>query len=438
MVRCALRSRAMHEIAMIVQIAPVALIGGRASGSRAHGGPPSAVGIAAANDAGPTLVVVNEGLALRRDGGWSFLCPRLWGDADTGSGKLPLALSADGRASYIVGQDDLYVARDGVIAKQDRPELSRAAVIGLAGDPDGLYVLRIGPEGSAVVRIDAAEPQALFDSSEFWSALAVDGDRLHLARPTIEGALAFATLDRSGAVRAEFEVKLERAPAQLRLRTSAGRVFAVVFDGERYAMGALDGERWELVAQSAGPIDGPVTTPDGTAWIAADGELLRAGEGGFEAAGEARRVSCLGAWGSFVYACIGSDLYRLGEGGLGDALFELHGFAAPEPELVPEPLAYECDLQWRLFENDLQRVGLEPRGAVTAADAGVDAGRPVADASPDPSPPRSTGCSAAVGRARASWASWLVWLAALSCRSWRARACGRRSGSCRSSGGTRG
>ena len=37
----------------------------------AHGGPPAALGLVAAGDAGPTVILLNEGLALKRPEAWS-------------------------------------------------------------------------------------------------------------------------------------------------------------------------------------------------------------------------------------------------------------------------------------------------------------------------------------------------------------------------------
>jgi len=127
--RSLMLARAWQSLGFGAFIRALGLLLVGATKAHAHGLPPSAFGIVASSSEKPTLVVLNEGLAVARPDGWSFLCPSLWGDGDTASGKAPLALSIDGITSFIVGADDLYIARDGVLSAARFLDLSGAAVI---------------------------------------------------------------------------------------------------------------------------------------------------------------------------------------------------------------------------------------------------------------------------------------------------------------------
>ena len=402
--------------------------------SHAHGGPPAALGIVAADPNGePSLVLLNEGLAVLRDQRWSFACPRLWGDADTTADKVPLAMSVDGIESWIIGADDLYVVREGGLTALARPDLSRAAIVALAGDHDALFGLRVTSAGSSVVRIDDDAKRPLFTSSNFWSALAIDPDRIHLARFESDQIVRTA-LDRNGDVLEEFWSKIEGAVVQIRLRPTPQRLFAVIYDGQQHTLAVLEQDSLQVVLQSVGPIQGPQAGPDGRLWVALDGELMREAGDGFESIGEERRVTCLAQWGSVPYACVGSDIHRLDDDGLQARLFRLDQLSAPDPALIAADAERDCEFQWLLYRNDLDRSGLEPRDRIDAAaepdasvpsDAAAPATRDASIVERDDAKRSSFGCSAAGGSGRAPAAA-LFWAGALG---WRMAARRRRRSS---------
>lgn len=398
----------------------LALVLSSAATAHAHGGPAAVLGIASADGEIPNMVVLSEGLAIAGRNGWEFLCPRLWGDGESGPGKVPLALSVDGSSSWIIGTDDVYLARDGELNAQGREDLSSASVIALAADDDAVFGLRISGDGSAVVQINA-QPAAsvLFASEESWAALAVDDGRLHLARSTNANELALLSLDRQGEVVDGFVVPLSSALARLQLRPSGQRLFGVMFDGTQYLLGVLEDARFAILIASGGPIAGPQLSAGGALWIALDGVLMRARDAqdpslGFQAVGEERHVTCLGRWRSLRYACVGTDIYELGDVGLQARIFQLDALAAPAPELATEAVAAECEIPWSLFRYDLERTGLSPGDWMwpSFADAPIeDGGSPaVSEGGPSSSPSsrRARGCSAAPSSALSLWASILV------------------------------
>ncbi len=377
-------------------------------------------------------MLLNEGLAILRGERWSFACPRLWGDADTSAGKIPLALSVDGIDTWIVGADDLYLAREGVLTATARPELSRAAIVALSGDHDRLFGLSVSTAGSSVVRIDDDEKLPLFTSSNFWAALAVDSEGIHLARFEMDEIIRM-TLDHDGDVLEEFRSPLEGTLAQIRLRPTPQRLFAVLYDGEQYTLVVLEQAGLQVVLQSPDPIQGPQAGPDGLLWVAVNGELMREAGDGFESVGELRRVTCLAQWGSVPYACTGTDIHRLDDDGLQAPLFQLARLSAPDPELVTADAERDCEFQWLLYRNDLERSGLEPRDwtedaaehadASVPSDAAAPATRDAAAVEPEGAKRSSSGCSAAGASGRANPAA-LFWAGALG---WRMTARRRRT-----------
>ena len=421
----------------------------------AHGGAPSALAIVAADANGPRVVLLNEGLAEVRGDRWSFLCPSLWGDRNTSAGKVPLALSVDGRSSWIIGADDLYLARGGTLEPQGRPDLSSNHVVALEESEMALVGLRLKEGGTELVRIGATEEPPLWGSSEYWSALAARADRLHLARLVNERELAFITLDLRGALVSEVRVTLDHMLARVDLSPTSSGLFATVYDGNAgYTLGLVTDGGWQSVLESETALYGPQASPGGQLWISSNGQLLRASDASartFEPVGPTGQVTCLEQWGGRPYACVGSELYWLEDDGLGERFFQLAGLSGPPPGLASAAAEEACGFQWILFRNDLERSGLSPRdwteaepptmptaGAGTSGAPATDAGPPATDAGlpptaapPPPEPRPSGGCSAA-GRLD-SQATGLAALlgAALALASQRRRRCASRSAAVR-------
>ncbi len=342
--------------------------------AHAHGGPPAALSVAAANDQGPTVVVLNEGLAALYRDRWSFLCPRLWGEADVSSGKTPIACSADGIQTWVVGNDDLYAAEGGRLVPQHRPDLSGLHVLSLAAHGEGLLGLRISDTGgSEIVRIGADAAPPLWASDDYWSSFAVDGERLHLARLVNEVEIAFVTLDLRGEVVRQSRAVMERVSARVDVQPTGGRLFAAVWDSTRSVLGVVSDDGFQKVLEGDGVLHGPQASPGGTVFVALDTRLMRENAGNFERTAETRAITCLGSWAGKPYACSGSELYWLRDDGLGERFFHLEQFSGPPPEIVPEAAARECEFQWVLFRNDLMNTGLVPQewGAASGGTGGL-------------------------------------------------------------------
>ena len=349
--------------------------------ARAHGGSPSAMGLIAANERGANMVLVNEGLAFNNDGLWTYLCPTLWGDDELSASKAPLAASLDGRSSWVVGSDDLYLAEAGTLTKLGRTDLMlTGSFVALEGSAGQVFGLRIGSMGTEIVRIEPTATPLVWSSADYYSALAVTPDAFHLARVLNEREVEFETLDRQGQRLARYSAALDSQPARVFIRPTSGGLYAVMFDGNlHYDLGLLVDGHWQKVQEAEASLAGPQAGPDGQLWVGLGGKLHKITDAGFESTPESRYVSCLDHWQSQAYACVGSELHWLTDEGLGPVIFQLQGFNGPNPALVPMALQERCGFQWQLFRIDLERTGLSPQDyppSMSSAPLASDAAMP--------------------------------------------------------------
>jgi MYXO-CTERM domain-containing protein len=363
-------SRCFILSAAFCSIAPRAL---------AHGGPPSVVGVVAAGPSGLRVVLVNEGIALKRDTRWTFLCPSLWGNTSASVAKVPLALSADGQTSWVAGEQDLYLLHDGVFEPQGRSDLNASHVELLAGDTRGVFALVLTDSGTEIVHFGAPQPEVIWHSIDYWSSLVLNGDLLQVARITDDmKSLVLVSLKLTGEVTEMKTVARDfEGDTSVDLRPTPRGLFAVMSTGAQHVLVAVDKDALRVVARSATPIHGPQASPDGSLWIGADDKLQHAVGDAYEATTETRLVTCMGRWNSLSYACVTGELYGIENTGLGAQLFRLQGFEGPEPQLVTEPAKQYCDFQWVLFKNDLMLGNYEPVDAVAAIAPGGEAGASV-------------------------------------------------------------
>lgn len=374
----------MSSIAVRRVTLSISLLGGLCSvapAARAHGGPPSVVGIVAADASGPTVVLVNEGLGLKRDGRWTFLCPSLWGNTSSTVAKVPLALAADDQTSWIAGQQDLYRLQDGVFEPQGRSDLNSSHVELLAGDSRGVFALVLTDAGTEIVRFGVPQPQIIWHSTDYWSSFVLNGDLLQVARVTDDAkSLVLVSLSMTGDVTEMRTIARDFAgDASVDLRPTPHGLFAVMSSGMERLLVAVEEQSLRVVVRSATPILGPQASPDGSLWIGADDQLRHAAGDTYEATPEPRVVTCMGRWNSRPYACVTGELYAIENTGLGTALFRLQGFEGPEPRLVPDATKQYCDFQWLLFKNDLT---LGNYGPVDAVGVIAGAGAPGAGVGP--------------------------------------------------------
>jgi hypothetical protein len=368
----------MRIVAVAIALLATLQHGPGSSRARAHGRDPAqALSIVAADAHGPSVVRLNEGLAVRRQEGWRFVCPVLWGeDAVVPAQAIP------GGAVLIGASSGLFVMREdgGVVRHADPAATGR--VIALATSAAGLYALRA--QGAyEVLAVQADTVRVLWSDTRPWTDMAVgeafvslmriESDQLHELRLSPEGAML-----------AEHAALLAAGASGVRVRLTGGISYALVLSSALTAeLGRIEQGVW-LSLQDAGTIAGPIEMTDGLRVLALDGALARFDGEQLAPLAEPARVTCLGRWLELGYACSEGDLRALEPDGLGALLFGLDGLLEPDLERVPEAAREACTLQWQRYRIDLLQRGITPR----APDAGVavgplDAGAPDAGTEPD-------------------------------------------------------
>ena len=349
----------------------------------AHGGPPSALGLLAANpDA--EVMLLNEGLALKRPQGWSYLCPSLWGEVDLASGKFPLARSADGISTYVPGGEDLFVLREGQLIAQQRPEYRRSMMIALANDAQyvyGLHITTIGERSmSEVVRLNSEGEARFYPSQEYWASITADEHAVYIASAGTQ-ALTLLRLDKDGKEVDRTTAMLPMTLYEVTLHALGERVYVTGAGNTGWLVGYFEQGVWTEVLQDPLAIVGPQTSADGTLWIAIGGELARLKDGVVEPVGDARFVKCLERWNDRHYACVDNDLHELTAEGIGERVFQMQGILGTDPMMITPEAKDQCDQQWLLYKIDAMRSGLmfaEWPSQQGAAGAGGSASVPMA------------------------------------------------------------
>jgi hypothetical protein len=411
-VQAALRSCALW---LALLVAPVA---------RAHGGPPIIEAALAQDEAGPVVVELSEGFAVRTDDGsdvsWSFVCPALFGT------DLPPPSASIAGEAWLAGATDLFrlgLSRGASAAL--RPDLAGPRVLALE-DLDGQpLVLRLrvfdGPvDGSEVIRPEGEDVVIVYGTPVIWSALTVLPARgelpaqIWLARVEADGIelLAVSTdgqeLDRQLAL-------LPIEPLAVQLSIAGGHVFAHVTANGGYTLlhVATRGEpafTAETVVTAALPVRGPALRGE-EILLTRDAELLSWQPGGVEPSDSplgAQTLTCL----TPEHACTQRALYSADEveraGSFEDAEMLLDLARLGPPQLAPNDaeLKQQCDLQWMVFRADLVRTGImtlgnpEPPSPDAGADQDASTDAAVMSAADASSAPQAADDGCSVQRAR--------------------------------------
>jgi MYXO-CTERM domain-containing protein len=369
-------SNSANRLGCVALIAELCLL---APPALAHGGPAVVIGIVAADANGPSVVLVNEGIGLKRGAHWTFLCPSLWGNTSSMVAKVPLALSADGQTSWIAGEQDLYSLRDGKFESQGRSDLNSSHVELLAGDSRGVFALVLTDTGTEIVRFGDPAPAVIWQSTDYWSSFVLNGDLLQVARMTDDAkSLVLVSVNLTGEV-ADMKTIARDFPGDtsVDLRPTPKGLFAMMSNGTDRMLVAIENATLRVVTHSMTPILGPQASPDGSLWIVADDKLQQAVADTYAVVDDTHMLTCLGRWNSIPYVCAAGQLFALEDRGLGTLLFDLQGFEGPEPDLVTADAKQYCDFQWILYKNDLMVGNYGPVDAVGEVSAGGDAGAPI-------------------------------------------------------------
>ncbi|MFT3925304.1 MAG: hypothetical protein QM778_22390 [Myxococcales bacterium] len=398
---------------MRVLVAALVLVLAWPALGRAHGVPAAVTGVIAEDEQGPWLVRLTEGLARRGEAGWEFVCPALFGGYAT-----LLAASARNEYAFVVGSGGSYrLYRDGL------PELVSATrtaftlrAVGAMGER--IVALEVAEVGTALVDVDSAQgPDAvvpLWMDEKRWDALGTDGSTLWILR-VVGSVLEVATLSSDFVEQGRVPYPLSAPVVLAEVRPSPGALYAHVMRTEADAdLVELTPSGARLVVQAYGPIQGPLSRPQGALWISAAGELRAIDALEAVLPVFSQPVTCLEPGRLAPYLC--TSRYVLGLDALEerDARFDLGRLLEPNVQPVDLQQAKWCVDQWQTFERDLRdahlRTGFE-------LDAGApreqDAGLPDASAEPMHRPESPSSCTLAHGaRASGVWSGLLLGLLA--------------------------
>jgi len=381
--------------------------------ARAHGEPPEALSVVASDADGPSLVRLNEGLAMRTADGWRYLCPALWGED-----AVAPALSIPGGPAVIgAGSGLLLVSPQGAVTRHPDAR-APGRVLELAASAGGLFALRQSGDLHQVVRVDRDAVEVLFGDTRPWDDLAAADDSLQLVRLDRD-QLRELRLSLTGDALAEHTAAAPAASVAMLARLAGGVAYALVLTSSLAGeLGRIEEGTWRPLVTGR-LLAGPIETGGGW-FVAADGELARFEDERMLPLDGAPRATCLRSQGELDYACSDRGLRALAPSGLAAWLFELSELGPPDLDRVPEEQRETCTLQWQRYEIDLRAAGIRPSGH----DAGAPPLEPDAGAEHDAGQERSDagqrarrggdGCAiAAAGRPREPTAFPLVALALL-------------------------
>lgn len=336
----------------------------------AHGRAAAVTRVIAADDRGPWLLELTEGLARRTEAGWRFVCP-----AEFGLNAVTFAASADGENAFVAGATELYHLTPNSTEVAAAPRLSGPFLLDLAATSDRaqVYGLVLEPQGSALLSLEQGRLDELWSSETEWHALAVLPSELLLARVGADGiTLQRASLE--GEMLDSREVALPHSVLGVKLQAAGETAFAVVAHAAGFsALEIAPSGDVDALYTSPSSIDGIALRADGELWLAAGGELFRVlGDGSVAGLSSEKSVSCLAAVSDRIYACSGGELLELrsAEGTVAFGLDELEG---PIPD--GEGDTSGCAVQWRIFESDLAAAGYgDPASGVTDQQAAPEGG----------------------------------------------------------------
>lgn len=318
----------------------------------AHGGDAAISRVAAVDpDGSPWLLQLSEGLALRAESGWRFLCP-----AGLAASTVIDALSADGQTTWVATLRGLFrVTRDGALeAAQGQCGDTPSKLVAHRGE---MHLLARDSARAQVIvcALEDAGPREIYASDDAVDDVVSDGSQLWIARVT-EAGFELEGLE-SGERRSYARAGSQRA---VRLTFAAGSLYATLIDFGRTTLARLHEGRTEDLLESTSPLYGPVES----------GGIVYAGTRGSLVALEGEGLRQLDS------PLVIEDMRGLDQYGFaiaGGALVSLPVSAEPEEPLFifdqlrpPADAAHPgCWAQWERFQLHLH-----------SADHGVDAGAP--------------------------------------------------------------
>jgi hypothetical protein len=358
----------------------------------------------ARDDEGPRVVTLSEGLGIRLSSGWYWICPSAFGQE-----LAPPAQSVDGKRTFVVGENDLFVLEsDGAVVAQSRPDLSRQSVVELALLGDRIFALRSSADASDIVALDAPDAGPIWGDTAAYQSISPDGDSLWVAR--VAGTVGYLVrLGPDGSTRETLTFAVNPGDRPVRVQRVGGAAYLnMVTSMAGGTLSRLDADSGTpaLVLSSPQPISGPVTTGGTSAWAVSDTLLQTIGQDAAAPVSTGYAVSCVAGSAGAAVLCAGTRLLGLAPAGPQGELFRLASLVGP----APFPDAGPCAADWEVFRWDLSRAGV----TVLAAPDGGSGTAPAAAT--------SSGCGCSVEqRPTWTWRTPVTLLALLLARRWARR-----------------
>jgi hypothetical protein len=368
-----------------------------AANARAHFGPAAVKSVLAMEGGEPTLLRLNEGMAIRRGPAWHYVCPALWGDVE-----MRDADSAQG-GPVLVGADSgvwLFQA-DGSATVHPDPAAGGGIPLALAASRADVMHLRLEGDVTRLLRVGAQQAEVVWSDLTPWDTMAV-GDDFVVVMRMFTGPIEMLRLETDGSELGREMVMGPESSLGAGGRVVGSSLYVTVsrlLPDTSWGMeaGLIENGAWRSLYVGVSFV-GPTLGPQGELVVALDGRLS-------VLEGDAPRplpletvVNCVDEFQGFIYACDSVGLREITAQGPGPALFELESVQAPELDLVPADKRELCTQQWEFFQQDLAWVG----STVANRDGGVPDGG-VADGgaadggAPDGSAPAAGGGGAQGG-----------------------------------------
>lgn len=356
------------------------MAGAGAGVARAHIGPAAVKAILSMEGGRPTLLWLNEGLAIRRGDTWHYVCPALWGDAQMGD-----ADSVQSGTAWVGAQSGVWLFQaDGSVAPHPDPVAAGGIPLALSASQDSVMQLRQEGDVTRLLRLDLQKAEVVWSDLTRWDTMAVGDDFVVVLRmPTAEiETVRLATDGTELARESVMPPPSSLGPIGRIVGSSLYVTVSRLLPDTSYGVEAarIESGAWHSLHVGVGFV-GPTPGPGGELIVAVDGQLAALDGDTTRPLPLDTLVNCVDEFQGFVYACDSVGLREITADGPGPALFELQKLEAPEQDLVPADKRELCSQQWDLYQGDLAWVGSlagnadagVPDGGVRAPDAGAGA-----------------------------------------------------------------
>ncbi|MDD9968079.1 MAG: hypothetical protein OXR73_17715 [Myxococcales bacterium] len=339
----------------------LAVVATMASVAAAHGASPGVIDVASMDDGGhPRVARITEGLIQQRGDSWQYVCPIQFGRE-----LSPLARSPGGERTLVVGTAGLFILEpDGTVTPAGPPELSRATVLSLVALGDSLLALNFAEGASQLLRLDLDDlPDAMEDLPVIWEAnglyqsLSAGPDHVWVAGMMETTAVA-VKLAADGTKLDERSFTTETTGSVIHVASISTGTFASIIarDGKRLVRLSSDASERSttVVLESKSPVFGPIVSPSGPTWVAAQGRLYRLNGTQTVEVETGAITTGLVSHGATDFLLAGLRTHHLDADGPGATLIDLAQLQGPQLRAVRMDLRDRCQAEWARARLDIE------------------------------------------------------------------------------------